>query len=82
MMFLLAYDEIQLNWNNIDYFSLYDCFRVCLIRAIESVGFTQEYIYNDMLVNGKIDINKFAINTHGAPWEVCGVYQSKSRQIL
>jgi len=85
----LAYEESQLTPEYIDYFSLYDCFPVCLIRAIEAVGLTSkgnggqyiESIYKDMLSNNnKIDICKFPVNTHGgllafgAPWEVPAMY--------
>ncbi len=34
----IAFDEAQLGTQDIDFFGLYDCFPICLIRAIESVG--------------------------------------------
>ena len=30
-----AYEEAQLGVDDIDFFGLYDCFPICLIRAIE-----------------------------------------------
>lgn len=76
----LAYDEAQLGVRDIDFFGLYDCFPICLIRAIEAVGLAKrgqggEWIerkYRDVLKeievtggNDKRDMRNFPINTHG-----------------
>lgn len=74
---------------DIDFFGLYDCFPICFIRALESVGLCGEgeggrYVeraYKAMLANkGTVNQNAFPINTHGglmcfgAPWEVPAAY--------
>ena len=81
----IAYREANLKCSDIDFFGLYDCFPITLIRAIEAIGLCKEgyggqYIekfYNKIALNGGIlDPNEFPINTHGgllsfaAPWEV------------
>lgn len=38
----LAYDEAQLGVDDIDFFGLYDCFPICLLRAIEAVGLAEK----------------------------------------
>lgn len=84
----MAFEEAQLECKDIDWFGLYDCFPVTLIRAIESVGLADtgqggkyiEDIYTKYTQNGKLDVNEFPINTHGgllgfgAPWEVPAIY--------
>ena len=75
-----AYEEAQLGPEDIDFFGLYDCFPVCLVRAIEACGLSKnggQYLedsYKKYLETGTMD--HFPINTHGgllcygAPWEV------------
>jgi acetyl-CoA acetyltransferase len=73
----IAYEEAQLSVRDIDFFGLYDCFPICLIRAIEAVGLSQkghggdyiEKVYNNIL---KASVNPdfkpqtiFPVNTHG-----------------
>ncbi|KAH9263940.1 hypothetical protein BASA83_012608 [Batrachochytrium salamandrivorans] len=36
----IAYEEAQVGVRDIDFFGLYDCFPICLIRAVEAVGLT------------------------------------------
>jgi len=81
-----AYEQSQLSVADIDFFGLYDCFPICLIRAIEAVGLAKKgeggaYIekkYHD--TQDKYDPRIFPINTHGgllafgAPWEVPAMY--------
>jgi acetyl-CoA acetyltransferase len=38
----LALDEAHLGPSDIDFFGLYDCFPICLLRAIEAVGLTDK----------------------------------------
>ena len=71
--------------DDIDWFGLYDCFPVCLLRAIEAVGLAEkgmggvyiQQIYEESNKNNEnIDPLLFPVNTHGgllaygAPWEV------------
>ena len=80
-----AYDMAQVSHQDIQFFGLYDCFPICLIRAIEAVGLASkgkggEYIermYNlSESQHGVLTPEQFPINTHGgllafgAPWEV------------
>ncbi len=37
-----AFDEAQLNVKDIDFFGLYDCFPICLLRAVEAVGLAKK----------------------------------------
>ncbi len=81
-----AYRQAGLSSGDIDFFGLYDCFPICLIRAIESVGLAPkgkggayvEKAYFDLVHHGKL--SNFPINTHGgllafgAPWEVPAMY--------
>ena len=71
---------------DIQSFGLYDCFPVCLIKAIESVGLADlgkggEYIeaaHKKYKETGSL--SHFPVNTHGgllgfgAPWEVPAAY--------
>jgi len=77
----IAMTEAQLDVRDIDFFGLYDCFPICLIRALEAVGLAKkgqggqwvERMYHDTpdLLN---------VNTHGgllafgAPWETPAMY--------
>jgi len=84
----IAYRESNLRCDDIDWFGLYDCFPITLIRAIESVGLCDagyggQYIenaYNRLVETGELNVNEFPINTHGgllmfgAPWEVPAMY--------
>lgn len=84
----IAYSTAQLGVSDIDYFGLYDCFPIALIRALEAVGICDkgaggayvEKVYNSLLANGTIDAREFPVNLHGglqchgAPWEVPAAY--------
>eukprot|EP01084_Bolivina_argentea_P178609 308706_1 len=84
----IAYRESNLKCSDIDWFGLYDCFPITLIRAIEAVGLCKEgygwkYIeefYKYVVENKELNPNDFPINTHGgllmfgAPWEVPAMY--------
>jgi len=37
-----AYFESQLEQSDIDFFGLYDCFPICLLRAVEAVGIAEK----------------------------------------
>eukprot|EP00474_Spongospora_subterranea_P002799 CRZ03257.1 hypothetical protein [Spongospora subterranea] len=87
---VIAYEKAQLGVNDIDYFGLYDCFPICMIRAIEAVGLAPlgqggDYIedkYNRMMESTTRDNLQdiFPVNTHGgllsfgAPWEAPALY--------
>lgn len=86
---LQAYDAAQVNRNDIEFFGLYDCFPICLIRAIEAVGLARRgeggsYIEGMYSLSEKqggiLEPSQFPINTHGgllsfgAPWEVPAMY--------
>ncbi|KAJ3067527.1 hypothetical protein HDU98_009245 [Podochytrium sp. JEL0797] len=73
-----AYDEAQVGVSDIDFFGLYDCFPICLIRAVEAVGLCPKgrggiYIeskYEEIVkrMAEDPDFNPqdvFPINTHG-----------------
>ncbi|KAI8916564.1 hypothetical protein PhCBS80983_g05021 [Powellomyces hirtus] len=75
----VAYDEAQVGPRDIDFFGLYDCFPICLIRAVEAVGLAPkghggsfiEERYHQIVEGLKKDPNGFKpqdvfpINTHG-----------------
>ncbi|KND01547.1 uncharacterized protein SPPG_03348 [Spizellomyces punctatus DAOM BR117] len=75
----VAYDEAQVGVRDIDFFGLYDCFPICLIRAIEAVGlapkghggsFVEEKYYQivkglERDPDGFKPQDVFPINTHG-----------------
>ncbi|SPR00028.1 unnamed protein product (mitochondrion) [Plasmodiophora brassicae] len=76
----IAYAKAHLGVSDIDFFGLYDCFPICLIRAIESVGLAPvgtggdyvEQAYNEvmsMIANNGLSGARlqevFPINTHG-----------------
>ncbi|KAI8902707.1 hypothetical protein BC833DRAFT_613828 [Globomyces pollinis-pini] len=74
----VAYEEAQLSVRDIDFFGLYDCFPICLIRAIEAVGLAPkgrggayvELAYHKILEQMKNGgtvrpQDYFPINTHG-----------------
>jgi acetyl-CoA acetyltransferase len=83
-----AFSKAKLSSSDIDFFGLYDCFPICLIRAIEAVGLAGkgeggkwiEERHAEYLATGSIDLKSFPINTHGgllafgAPWEVPAMY--------
>jgi len=83
-----AYEEAQLGVKDINFFGLYDCFPICLIRAIEAVGLCNkgeggnfiEKIYKKYVSTGRLDPDEFPINTHGgllafgAPWEAPAMF--------
>lgn len=69
----IAYQRANLSHRDIDFFGLYDCFPVCLLRSLEACGlaprggggaFVQE-VYEDFLRTGQIDAKRFPVNTHG-----------------
>ncbi len=82
-----AYEEAQLGPSDIDFFALYDCYPICLIRALEATGLAGrgqggkwiEEMYKKSLQK-TLTPNEFRINTHGgllafgAPWEVPAMY--------
>jgi len=75
----LAFNESQIGPKDIDFFGLYDCFPICLIRAIEAVGLAKkgqggewiEQKYRQLEQeqaergNDQRDPNNFPVNTHG-----------------
>jgi acetyl-CoA acetyltransferase len=78
-----AFDSAQLGVSDIDYFSLYDCFPICFLRALEAVGLAGKGQAGDwveskyrLLLEGKLTPQAMPVNTHGglsgfgAPW--CG----------
>lgn len=81
-----AYNEAGLNVDDIDFFGLYDCFPICLIRAVEAVGLAGpgqggawiEDRYRR--TEASDDPAELPVNTHGgllafgAPWEVPAMY--------
>nr|CCC91956.1 putative nonspecific lipid-transfer protein [Trypanosoma congolense IL3000] len=84
-----ALQRAHLSTNDIQFFGLYDCFPICLIRALEAVGLCAEgeggdyieSVYDEMLqADGILSPAKFPVNTHGglqcfgAPWEVPAMY--------
>ncbi|KDO16688.1 hypothetical protein SPRG_17674 [Saprolegnia parasitica CBS 223.65] len=85
----MAYQEANVSVRDIDFFGLYDCYPVCLIRAVEAVGLADQgeggrYIlgkYHELVANPeKRPQDILPINTHGgllafgAPWEVPAMY--------
>lgn len=83
-----AYEAAQLSASDIDFFGLYDCFPICLIRALEATklcgvdegGAFVEEVYKRLLRTGSVDTTLWPVNTHGglqcfgAPWEVPAMY--------
>ena len=83
----VAYESAQLGPRDVDFFGLYDCFPICLTRALEAVGLAPkgrggafvEQWYRDHLA-GAAGPGRYPINTHGgllafgAPWEVPAMY--------
>jgi len=81
-----AYRRSNLTAADIDFFGLYDCYPICLIRALEAVGVTEkgnggrwvEEMYEH--TSSPYDPASFPVNTHGgllafgAPWEVPAMY--------
>jgi acetyl-CoA acetyltransferase len=81
-----AYREAGLGVADIDFFGLYDCFPVSLIRAVEAVGLVGrgeggawvEERYH--ATGGAYEPRELPVNTHGgllafgAPWEVPAMY--------
>lgn len=84
----IAYQAAQVGRDDIDFFALYDCFPICLIRALEATrvcpvgggGELVESVYRDLMRTGRVDTKRWPINTHGglqcfgAPWEVPAMY--------
>jgi acetyl-CoA acetyltransferase len=83
-----AYKTAGMSPKDVQFFGLYDCFPIALIRAIEACGLTNKgeagkYIeanYNKYMKTGKLETADFPVNTHGgllghgAPWEVPAAY--------
>eukprot|EP01098_Paradermamoeba_levis_P010987 TRINITY_DN4652_c0_g1_i1.p1 TRINITY_DN4652_c0_g1~~TRINITY_DN4652_c0_g1_i1.p1 ORF type:complete len:402 (-),score=103.02 TRINITY_DN4652_c0_g1_i1:250-1455(-) len=83
-----AFEEAHMGVSEIDFFGLYDCFPICLIRAIEAIGLAPkgeggkfiESKYQLLQKDGLLPPQAFPINTHGgllafgAPWEVPAMY--------
>jgi acetyl-CoA acetyltransferase len=84
----VTYKSAQLGSGDIDWFSVYDCFPICLLRGLESVrlcrpgeggAYIQE-VYTRLLKTGKVDTKLFPVNTHGgllafgAPWEAPALF--------
>jgi len=81
-----AYQASQLNVKDIEFFGLYDCYPICLIRAVEAVGICGkgeggawiQAKYEE--TSGAFAPQAFPVNTHGgllafgAPWEVPAMY--------
>jgi acetyl-CoA acetyltransferase len=86
----VAYKSAQLSSSDIDFFGLYDCFPICLLKALVACrvvrrgdeGAYIEEVYNRLLKTGKVDTRLFPINTHsgllcfGAPWEVPAMFNT------
>lgn len=79
------YEKIAQQSLKIDYYSIYDCFPICFLLGIDSVGISSKpgdfiedifHRYNE----NSIQSSDFPINTHGglmhfgAPWEVPAMY--------
>lgn len=66
-----AYSRAGLKVQDMDFFGLYDCFPICLLRAIEAAGIADDagaYVeaqYNRMLHGDTDAPDFFPINTHG-----------------
>lgn len=81
-----AYHASQLTAKDIDFFGLYDCYPICLIRAVEAVGVCGKgeggRWIEEMYERTKTEFepSAFPVNTHGgllafgAPWEVPAMY--------
>lgn len=82
-----AYAEAGLTVGDIDFFGLYDCFPICLIRAVEAVGLAPKggggrWIEQmaERTESGNWEPAAVPVNTHGgllaygAPWEVPAMY--------
>lgn len=81
-----AYRDAGLGIGDIDFFGLYDCFPICLIRAVEAVGLAGvgeggiwvEERFRE--TEGDYEPKALPVNTHGgllafgAPWEVPATY--------
>ncbi|KAI9203598.1 uncharacterized protein BJ171DRAFT_425118 [Polychytrium aggregatum] len=74
----VAYEEAQLGVRDIDFFGLYDCFPICLIRAVEAVGLAEKGLggvfieekYREIAARAAVDPefrpqDIFPVNTHG-----------------
>lgn len=70
-----ALQESKLTIKDIQYYSLYDCFPICLIKAVEAVGLAPQHrgghwvqsMYERSISNGtyKLSPTESSINTHG-----------------
>ncbi|RHY36822.1 hypothetical protein DYB30_005116 [Aphanomyces astaci] len=86
---LQAYEEANISVRDIDFFGLYDCYPVCLIRAVEAVGLAPQGFGGRYMLEKYFELKQrkhkrvqdiLPINTHGgllafgAPWEVPAMY--------
>ncbi|ETV94361.1 hypothetical protein H310_12001 [Aphanomyces invadans] len=86
---LQAYEEANISVRDIDFFGLYDCYPVCLIRAVEAVGLAPQGLGGRYMLEKYFELKQrkhkrvqdiLPINTHGgllafgAPWEVPAMY--------
>jgi acetyl-CoA acetyltransferase len=81
-----AYAEAGLGVADIDFFGLYDCFPICLIRAVEAVGLAGKGEGGRWIeeryrrTGGAYEPRDLPVNTHGgllafgAPWEAPAMY--------
>ncbi|KAF0686711.1 Aste57867_21553 [Aphanomyces stellatus] len=84
-----AYEEANISVRDIDFFGLYDCYPVCLIRAVEAVGLAPQGLGGRYMLEKYFELKQrkhkrvqdiLPINTHGgllafgAPWEVPAMY--------
>ena len=84
-----AFREANLTTQDIQFYGLYDCFPICLIKAIEAVGLAPKHqggqwieaMYHKYQSNHNLlSPTEFPINTHGglmcfgAPWETPAMY--------
>ncbi len=82
----VAYAKAGLATSDIDFFGLYDCFPVCLLRSIEACGLAPrggggafvERVYHDYVKHERIDPQLFPVNTHGGLLSVSGELESAS----
>lgn len=81
-----AYQASQLSVKDIDFFGLYDCYPICLVRAVEAVGICGKGEGGKWIqekyeaTSTDYEPASFPVNTHGgllafgAPWEVPAMY--------
>eukprot|EP01065_Artemidia_motanka_P046147 TRINITY_DN6926_c3_g1_i1.p1 TRINITY_DN6926_c3_g1~~TRINITY_DN6926_c3_g1_i1.p1 ORF type:complete len:427 (+),score=56.74 TRINITY_DN6926_c3_g1_i1:56-1282(+) len=81
----LAYSGSNLDPSDIDFFGLYDCFPICLLRALEAAGVCKKGEAGQWVSDRHSELVKgtakaIPVNTHGgllaygAPWETPAIY--------